>query len=390
MSTLSLTEVMLRNGVRFPAPSTVEIAPDVRPEQIAPGVVIHAGCRIRGSDTSMGPGCVVGAEAPATVVNCQLADNVALAGGFFSGATFLSGASVGSCAHVRPDTLLEECASCAHSVGLKQTLLMPFVTLGSLINFCDCLMSGGTSSKNHSEVGSSYIHFNYTPHQDKATPSLFGDVPRGVLLNQPPVFLGGQGGAVGPIRLAHGTVVAAGSIVRRDHLEPGFLLFGSPTRGSAARPYQPGIHGAIGRIAAHNFCYIGNLTALREWYRHVRIRFLGTTPFPKACHAGALTRLDGMIKERVRRLDELAGRIADSQDKDARLFCETWPARRCNILEGRHPGDDGNRDTLLSAMEGPFQPGDYITAIQALPTKARECATAWMDAVADECTNAAC
>jgi len=30
---------------------------------------------------------------------------------------------------------------------------------------------------------------------------LFGDVPRGVMLNQPPIFLGGQGGAVGPIRV---------------------------------------------------------------------------------------------------------------------------------------------------------------------------------------------
>jgi UDP-N-acetylglucosamine/UDP-N-acetylgalactosamine diphosphorylase len=52
---------------------------------------------------------------------------------------------------------------------LKQTILFPFVTLGSLINFCDIFMSGGSDRKNHSEVGSSYIHFNYTPNQDKAT-----------------------------------------------------------------------------------------------------------------------------------------------------------------------------------------------------------------------------
>ena len=51
----------------------------------------------------------------------------------------------------------------------------------------------------HTEVGSSYIHFNFTPDGDKTTASLFGDVPRGVMLNQPPIFLGGQGGTVGPV-----------------------------------------------------------------------------------------------------------------------------------------------------------------------------------------------
>ena len=66
-------------------------------------------------------------------------------------------------------------------------------------------MAGGTSRKNHSEIGSSYIHFNFTPHQDKATPSLVGDVPRGVMLDRAPIFLGGQGGLVGPVRIAYGT-----------------------------------------------------------------------------------------------------------------------------------------------------------------------------------------
>jgi UDP-N-acetylglucosamine/UDP-N-acetylgalactosamine diphosphorylase len=89
---------------------------------------------------------------------------------------------------------LEEEASGAHAVGLKQTIFLPFVTAGSLINFCDALIAGGTSRKDHSEIGSSYIHFNYTPHQDKATPSLIGDVPHGVMLDQPAIFLGGQGG----------------------------------------------------------------------------------------------------------------------------------------------------------------------------------------------------
>jgi len=116
---------------------------------------------------------------------------------------------MGSGSHVRDGTILEEQASVAHTVALKQTILFPFVTLGSLINFCDCFMSGGTDRKNHSEVGSSYIHFNFTPNQDKATASLIGDVPNGVMLNKNPIFLGGQGGLIGPCRLTFGTIIAA-------------------------------------------------------------------------------------------------------------------------------------------------------------------------------------
>ena len=120
---------------------------------------------------------------------------------------------------------MEEQASIAHTVGLKQTILFPFVTLGSLINFCDCFMAGGTSRKDHSEVGSSYIHFNFTPNQDKATASLIGDVPCGVMLDQKPIFLGGQGGIIGPCRLTYGLTAAAGTIVRKDELRPDRLDF---------------------------------------------------------------------------------------------------------------------------------------------------------------------
>ena len=140
---------------------------------------------------------------------------------------------------MREGTILEEEASIAHTVGLKQTILFPFVTLGSLINFCDCLMAGGTDRKNHSEVGSSYIHFNFTPNQDKATPSLIGDVPRGVMLNQRPIFLGGQGGMVGPVRLDYGITVAAGTILRKDELRPNRLIIGGAGQGGSIE-FRPG------------------------------------------------------------------------------------------------------------------------------------------------------
>ncbi|HDP24206.1 MAG TPA: UDP-N-acetylglucosamine pyrophosphorylase, partial [Deltaproteobacteria bacterium] len=223
---------LISRGVRILNPSTVEIDETVNLERISPeGVVIYPGCRIGGSKTLIMKGARLGGEAPVTVKDCQIGPDVELKGGFFSTSVFLNKSSMAYGAHVRDACILEEEASGAHSVGLKQTILLPFVTLGSLINFCDCLMAGGTSRKDHSEVGSSYIHFNYTPNQDKATASLIGDVPRGVFLNQRPIFLGGQGGLVGPALIGFGTVLGAGIVFRGDVPEGGMRIMGEGPRG---------------------------------------------------------------------------------------------------------------------------------------------------------------
>ncbi|MCF7850006.1 MAG: hypothetical protein K9M45_14225, partial [Kiritimatiellales bacterium] len=268
---------------------------------ISPEAIIHHGCRIFGDKTSIGPGCVIGAEAPVTIENCQLGRNVELKGGYFSDAVFLDGANMGSGAHVRAGTILEEEANGAHTVGLKQTILFPFVTLGSLINFCDILMAGGTSRRDHSEVGSSYIHFNYTPHQDKATASLVGDVPHGVFLDQKPVFLGGQGGLVGPARIEYGTIVAAGGTCRKDVLKPGQLHIPKNLAG-ATMDYETGVYRGITRIVRNNLHYIGNIIPLSEWYLNVRKRFMNRDAFDAACYEGAVRNLDLVLAERIKRL----------------------------------------------------------------------------------------
>ena len=193
---------LIHKGVRIDCPDSIEIGEEVDVGKISgQGVVIHAGSKIFGDTTLILRDARIGFEAPATVKNCQIGPEVELKGGFFEDAVFLANAKAGLGSHVREASIFEEQTSIAHTVGTKHTILFPFVTLGSLINFCDCLIAGGTSRKNHSEVGSSYIHFNFTPNQDKATASLIGDVPKGVMLNQPPIFLGGQGGLVGPCRL---------------------------------------------------------------------------------------------------------------------------------------------------------------------------------------------
>ena len=390
-------EALLKRGLVIPCPASVEVGDDVDPERLAPGVVIHTGCKVLGAKTSIGPKCAIGAEAPATVDDCQLGHSVALKGGYFSGATFLDGANMGSGSHVRPGTLLEEEASAAHSVAFKQTIFLSFVTAGSLINFCDALMAGGTSRKNHSEIGSSYIHFNYTPHQDKATPSLIGDVPHGVMLDRPPVFLGGQGGLVGPSRIAFGCVIAAGAIYRDDALEEGLLLRPAPLVGTS-RPYTPGAYREIGRVVRNNLIYIGNIRALQAWYRIVRRRAMTRDPFSAACHEGALAQLAAVVDERIKRLGELAGKmprsleLARAEARDERSpyhaaqeqFMKQWPEIEAQLKEAP-PEQTGTpaRDRFLSAWERMSPATPYLQAVGSLSAEARTAGATWLQAIVD-------
>ena len=328
--------------------------------RISPDVVIHPDCRIVNS--SIGPGCEIGAEGSVVIENCQLGRNVKLKDGYFSGAVFLDGANMGSGAHVRAGTILEEEANGAHTVGLKQTVLLPFVTLGSLINFCDVLMAGGTSRKDHSEVGSSYIHFNFTPNQDKATASLVGDVPRGVLLNQKPIFLGGQGGLVGPARIAFGSVIAAGGICRKDLLDENHLYVPSAPAEKTI-PFEPGRYGNVDRILKNNLIYIGNIKALKAWYQNVRVLFI-RDEFDQAVFDGALANLDLILNERFQRLEKFI-------EKAGSPFQGLEKARGADIPVC---------PDFITEMDRT----DYLSAIQNLSESARAGATAWLQSIVDE------
>ncbi len=393
-------ETLLQRGVAIPCPESVEVGTEVDAERIAPGVVIHAGCRILGARTSIGPESELGAEGPVTFEDCQAGRKVTLKGGFFSGATFLDGSNMGGGAHVRPGTLLEEEASGAHTVGFKQTLFLPFVTAGSLINFCDALMAGGTSRSNHSEIGSSYIHFNFTPHQDKATPSLIGDVPRGVMLDQAPIFLGGQGGLVGPVRIAYGSVIPAGIICRQDILEENRLYAPPPATAPAVpRAFHAGAYRAIQRIVINNLVYIGNIQALALWYRIVRNRTMTADPFSRACHEGAKGQIDKVLEERIKRLKDLAEKMVRSLEyakkgDDLALppalvlqqeaLIHRWPEIGSQLRAGPAP-DTGarERDAFLSVWERTDTSMTHIQAIASLPPEVKKTGTAWLQTVVD-------
>jgi UDP-N-acetylglucosamine/UDP-N-acetylgalactosamine diphosphorylase len=399
----STIEKLLKKGVKIHNPQRIEIGPEVDPDRISgDGVVIHTGCKLYGSSTLILRDTTLGYEGSVTIENCQVGPRVELKAGFFRNSVFLKKSSMGSGANAREGTILEEESNTAHTVGLKQTILFPFVTLGSLINFCDCLMSGGTSRKNHSEVGSSYIHFNYTPNQDKATPSLIGDVPRGVMLNQRPIFLGGQGGLVGPCRLEFGTVIAAGSIFRKDELNPGRLLIGNMAKGGSM-PFTPGVYYNIKRITINNIIYIANLIALEHWYTHVRSQFI-SDDFPEPLFEGLKEKLDMAIGERIHRLKALSQNMFNSlQDlqshtkttdshlvsKQKNELFKKWTEMEEYFISERNTEENkGLRDVFLEKLDLGIKTSgkDYILVIKGLSIEDTKAGTDWLQGIVDHIT----
>ena len=399
-------EVLIQKGIQIENPGSVQVDRNVDPERISgEGVVIYTGCKIFGASTLILPGVSLGYEGPVTVENCQVGPKVELKSGFFKESVFLEKASMGAGAHVREGCIIEEEASAAHSVALKQTILFPYVTLGSLINFCDCLMAGGTDRKNHSEVGSSFIHFNYTPNQDKATPSLLGDVPRGVMLDQNPIFLGGQGGLVGPSRLEFGTVTAAGTIARKDELRPDRLIF---DRGEKAGniSFEKGGYWGLKRILQNNLIYIGNLMALKQWYKHVRSAFISEN-FPEALLAGLNEKVDLAIEERVKRLEELRQKMpgstsevqqnsnaegASRQLKQENEFYDRWPEIKETLIKLQSwEGESKPRERFIEAIQQEIGTSgkDYLTVIKKLKEKDKKIGTQWLQGIVDQITNRA-
>jgi UDP-N-acetylglucosamine/UDP-N-acetylgalactosamine diphosphorylase len=265
-------------------------------------------------------------------------------------------------------------------------------------------MAGGTSRKNHSEVGSSYIHFNFTPNQDKATASLIGDVAKGVMLNQPPIFLGGQGGLVGPCRLTYGTTVAAGTIVRKDELRSGRLLFGG-TKKEVNFPYTPGSCQNKKRVVVNNIVYIANLIALSQWYQQVRSLFI-SEDFPEALLTGLKEKLNCAISERMDRLDAFykkmdasleAQKIAESV-KSSSTFEQKQALSQVGVdLKGlfdqlkTEKGDASQLDSFLEKVrKGITRTGlDYVSVIQELSLSDATIGTKWLQGIVDQVANEA-
>ena len=386
---------LINKGADIPNPLTIDLGEEVNVDRISgKGVRIYPGCRIYGEHTVISAGSQIGYEGPVTIDNCQLGPKVELKGGYFNQSVFLEKANMGLGAHVREGCILEEEANGAHCVGIKHTILFPFVTLGSLVNFCDCLMAGGRSRKDHSEVGSSYIHFNFTPDGDKTTASLIGDVPRGVMLNQPAIFLGGQGGIVGPLRMGYGNVVAASSILRNDFDEGNKLIVGK-TQSTKTIHFRPRLYPNIHRIVGNNILFIANLMALEEWYIRVRRPFFDSQEFGQLIFAGLLDKLALAKKERMNRLQVLAEKVKVSSEPDAETKPEVTGRNEFyeKFIEIERLFAGGLQDSLVEKCRDDFlsafdnarsgSGANYIAVIQGLPVHVSEKGVLWLQRMVD-------
>lgn len=353
----SALQRLVDRGVEIVDPRQTYVGSEVDPARIMKGVRLHPQSRVYGARTYLGEGAEIGAQGPATVKNAVFGAGAVIDSGYVEGAVLLEGARLGFGAHVRPGTLLEEQASTAHTVGLKHTVLLSFVTLGSLINFCDCLMAGGTSRSDHSEVGSGFIHFNYTPagtRGDKATPSLLGDVARGVFLRERRIFVGGSAGLVGPGKVGFGAVTGAGQVVRRP-VDDGTLSV-QPSR-AVNKPFDPHLSAGLGAKVQANVEYIGQLVALHRFYRDVR----GPRSKAPEVIAAALETLELCIAERCKRLESF---VVDRS--------RPMPALRLDV----------ERPCPLPIDADAQSP--HVEWVQALDAATVQEGIAWLQAIADD------
>jgi UDP-N-acetylglucosamine/UDP-N-acetylgalactosamine diphosphorylase len=209
---------------------------------------------------------------------------------------------------------------------------------------------------------------------------------------------------VGPCRLAFGTIAAAGTIVRKDELRPGHLLFGGLPKASAV-PYQPGHFGNSRRAVVNNIVYIANLMALHQWYRHVRRLFV-SKDFSDLVLTGLKEKLNWAISERIDRLEAFCHKINEDptgSEKVVRSKNNPAAQQRQTLLANwsqlrdffeqfkTENGDKARRDTFLKAVQKniPQNDWDYISVIQQLAPLEKELATTWLQGIVDLFVNGA-
>ena len=176
---------LLEKGVHIPDLNLVHITRDVQLENIVSGCTIYPFACIKGPRTQIHPGARIGLRGQVSLENSFIGENAiigalgqvalidtvvgpksVLGNGVAEHAVFLGKESMvndfttGYGFRVRKGSLYEEDASSAQHTDTKMTILFPWATLGSDINFCDVLLAGGIGPElgSFSEVGLSLIH----------------------------------------------------------------------------------------------------------------------------------------------------------------------------------------------------------------------------------------
>jgi len=115
-----------------------------------------------------------------------------------------------------------------------------------------------------------------------------------------PIFLGGQGGLVGPLRIGYGCITAAGSIIRKNELKNDRIILGGGFK-DASIPRQVDVYKNVAHIFNNNIYYIAGLISLKFWYKYIRSLFIYDDFSQELIH-GMQNNLDHCIAERIKRL----------------------------------------------------------------------------------------
>ncbi len=348
-------DLLRQRGVDAWGPERVYVSEDVDLYAIEAGAEIRQ-ATLSGPELSIAAGATIGTSGHAEVDNCQIGRNVELGSGLYRGATFLEGVKFRGFAEVRPSTLLEEQAEAAHNVALKNTTFTSCCVAGSLINFCDLFLSGGRSRRDHTEIGSGAIHFNFDPRGHKWG-SLIGGI-RGVLLRSEPVFIGGNCGLVGPLEIGFGAVTAAGSVIRKDVAENTLASeFGSTIRIDG---YDSRAYGLLQGSFMVTAKLVGTLRALDGWYATVRIPHASAGD--RRLYEAARKQIDAQIKERIERLAKIVEKLPQG-------FSQLSRGPRANQ---EHRRLVAGWDRFRGVLEDPLEAGEPPVAFVQRYAAARE------------------
>jgi len=226
---------LMEKGVEVPAPESVVVGEEVPLENIEAGVRIGPATTILGADTAIGAGTEI--KGSALIKNSLIGRNCSLHSGEYLDSVLLDGCSTVGWARLRGHSAWEEGSNSAHNVDTKTSVMGYKTTLGSLINYCNVLMLGGTSPRLEvgSEVGSGTINFNFLPFGATVgaliKPStVVGSMEAPFLAcDGAPIryaFIGGHVSIIAPVVIGLGTVVAAKTRVNPGIYEPDKLIAG--------------------------------------------------------------------------------------------------------------------------------------------------------------------
>ncbi len=385
-------------GVRMEGSST----------QVGASAVIGEAGAVTLVDSQVGEGCRLGVQGQVVLRDSCVGPHCVMGAGCAEGAVFLGGDAgehsiTGMGFNARSGTLFEENARSAQHTDTKMSILFPWVTLGSQINWCDVFISGGTSSQPgcFSEVGSGTVHFNYTPRGDKATGSCLGNVTQGVFLGSQRIFIGGNSSLVGPISADFGALAPAGGVYGR-HLSAGLNL-PAPLAASAAgrlRAYDSQVYGAVEHIYQSQMRIIAELCGLEAWYLYVRKHLAKNNPARSSLyHQGLLavqsnlehrltecTRLAACLPASIKKLEQkiptmsadTAARSSEARSQQE-AWARHWPAlmRQVQAVQQQLPPPPA---TFIQALDeaAAQAEGVYTRTIAALRPKARQQGSAWL------------